>query len=737
MKQLVYLLFFFCSTTLFSQSEMSNATNKPVKEFYIKGSVFLKNSNSPISGVQIEVFGNAHTQTSLSGDFRIKVKKGDEIIISHPNIETVTYIVQNERDNLNVVVEEVVEKNQNKKTGYSSYSGQQFNNLITQAETVYKKDANSGMQQITDALLLKNTTNTQEARAYSVLGDIHLFWKQYDLAINNYKRSLKRKSNPLIVLKLAKSYFKNGDLKEAIQTYSAIKTSKLSNWQQVNFYEELGDTYTANNEFKKAENTYKNGLTIAKKHLITPKITDLNSKLGKVSFSQGNVTNANTYFNNSLNLASEENKQRATIEKERVADFYNSNKDFDKEIALRKKNLTALETLEDEVVIENIFTEKDSITTQKTNYKIASAYIQQSKYNEAIPYLKESITLANKKNDLVIEKDATRKLSEIYKAVGNNIEALNSYQTYVELVDKLYLKKEQEITHATKFSRDLVKKQQRINSLEGERKLAENQLLLASKDTQLIAESNSRQRIFIYSLLAGMILLSILAFYMYRNNKQQKLNNNLLALRSLRSQMNPHFIFNALNSVNSFIAANDERTANRYLTDFSKLMRSVLENSEQDFIPLEKEIELLQLYTKLEHFRFQDKFDYTITIADNVNVNDFAIPPMLLQPYVENAVWHGLRYKEEKGMLTISILKTDAQTLSITIEDDGIGREKSKALKTKNQQKHNSKGLGNIKKRVAILNEMYQDKVDVFIEDIQNNGGTKVILTLKKDTNLA
>ena len=110
---------------------------------------------------------------------------------------------------------------------------------------------------------------------------------------------------------------------------------------------------------------------------------------------------------------------------------------------------------------------------------------------------------------------------------------------------------------------------------------------------------------------------------MYRNIRQQRINNNLLALRTLRTQMNPHFIFNALNSVNSFIAMNDERTANRYLSDFSKLMRSVLENSEEDFIPLSKEVELLQLYTQLEHFRFQDKFDYEFEVDEAIPMNDF------------------------------------------------------------------------------------------------------------------
>ena len=292
----------------------------------------------------------------------------------------------------------------------------------------------------------------------------------------------------------------------------------------------------------------------------------------------------------------------------------------------------------------------------------------------------------------------------------------------------MYTKKEQEISQAARFSREIAEKQNRITSLETDRELSESKY-------QLITERNKRQQLIIYSLVGGLILLLVAAYFMFKNIRQQKLNNNLLALKSLRSQMNPHFIFNALNSVNSFIATNDERTANKYLSDFSLLMRAVLENSEEDFIPLKKEIELLDLYTKLEHFRFQDKFDYEINVDENVNVDEFQIPPMLLQPYIENAVWHGLRYKKDKGLLSIIIGQQTKDELTITITDNGIGRERSKALKTENQQRQNSKGMGNIKKRVAILNEMYKDKVDVFIDDFQDteDSGTKVVVTLKKD----
>jgi len=717
---------------VFSQED--NNILKSSKAFYLKGEVLLEESSNPMPDVTIQVFGGSYTKTSLSGDFRLKVKIGDEIVISHPDIETVRYVLKNNEDRLKVYVKEL--KGGQKKGIQKRNDGDKktFEILIDSAKKVYKSDAKKGAEFVTKSLLIsKKLNNVQKAIAYSVLGDIYMHWKQYDLAIANYIRSLEFKETVVVQLSLAKSYFKNKDYAAAILAYDSIDMSALSNWQKIVLNEELGDVYVAKNEFLTAEKYYNKGLVIANEHLISPKLTDLNSKLGKVTFSQGKIQVASGYFDNSLDLSSRENVQRAAVEKERVADFYNSNQQFDEEITLRKKNLKELESLDVEVLTENSLQEPDSLTTQKSNYKIASAYVQQAKYDEAIPFLEKSISEANKKSDLIIEKDATRKLSEVYKTVGDYTKALETYQSYVDLVDLVYLKKEQQIANVSKVGRDLIKQQQRVIGLEDERKLSKSKLLLASKDNELQSERNKQQSIIIYSLSAGLLLLLLLAFYMYRNMKQQRVNNNLLALKSLRSQMNPHFIFNALNSVNSFIASNDERTANRYLTDFSKLMRSVLENSEEDFIPLSKEIELLELYTKLEHFRFQEKFDYNITVDEAINVDDFLIPPMLLQPYIENAVWHGLRYKEEKGLLLISLNTHAENELQIVIEDNGIGREKSKEFKTTHQKNQNSKGMGNIKKRVAILNEMYADKVDVFVEDIVNDGGTKVVLTLKKD----
>src|SRR5690606_160344 len=161
--------------------------------------------------------------------------------------------------------------------------------------------------------------------------------------------------------------------------------------------------------------------------------------------------------------------------------------------------------------------------------------------------------------------------------------------------------------------------------------------------------------------------------------------------------------------------------------EFSRLMRLVLENSQLDFIPLSKEKEIISLYLKLEHYRFRDKFDYEIAVDDEINSDTVEIPPMLVQPYIENAVWHGLRYRESKGFLSVKI-EQQADSIVITVADNGIGRRRSAELKTENQQKHQSTGLRNIRERLEIINSVYRSRCRVEIHDIPEDGGTVVTL---------
>ena len=728
------VLMFFGVTTAFAQ------VSESISKLEIRGTVKEQETNTPISGVEVSTNSGEYTVTNWLGEFKIDASVGDQLIIQSPEFETVHHTIRSSED-VDVRVADYKENKSSFSTSRSKKSKREpsiYQVYLDSAKLYKQTNIEKSIDFITQSIagLGKRADKRQLAISLTTLGEVYQYYKQYDLAITSFKDALKAHKTTRTTILLGKVYVLNKEFKESESLLRPLVEIKdLVPFQRTELYETIGDSYAGLNQIDKAVAFYEEGLKIAKKNQISPKMTDLNSKIGDAYAKDNRLLEAEAFYDSSLELSNNQAPQRAVREKEKVADFYNQKNQYSDEIELRKKSLNELKRIPRPVYGDTPVTiEADTITAQRINYKIANAYIAQKQYDQAIPYLKQSIEDADLEDDLVVQKDATRKLSEVYKYKGDYTKALESYQDYVAVVDTLYVRKEQEISRAARFNREIASKQSRISGLEQERELSQSKYDLALTEQQLTTENYKRQKWITYSLIFGMILMALATFFFYRSNQQQKLANNLLALKSLRSQMNPHFIFNALNSVNNFIAKSDERSANRYLSDFSTLMRAVLENSEEDFIPLSKELELLKLYTKLEHSRFSDKFDYKIHVDKQIDIDAFQIPPMLLQPYIENAIWHGLRYKNEKGFLNIALKQKEKNTIEITIEDDGVGRKKSAELKTQNQKKQKSKGMGNIKKRITILNAMYKDKVDVHISNLETDGtGTKVLFTLKKD----
>jgi len=204
-----------------------------------------------------------------------------------------------------------------------------------------------------------------------------------------------------------------------------------------------------------------------------------------------------------------------------------------------------------------------------------------------------------------------------------------------------------------------------------------------------------------------------------------------LEMQALRSQMNPHFIFNSLNSINMFILENNKLQASEYLSKFSRLIRLILQNSQEAFISLEKELEALQLYLELEFLRFVNKFEYKIAVEDNIDTTMLKVPPLIIQPYAENAIWHGLMHKKEKGHLDIHVYAKD-EMMFCKITDDGIGRKKATDLKSKSGSTQKSMGMRITADRIAILQQ--QSKTSITITDLVlsdgSPGGTEVLIKI-------
>jgi LytS/YehU family sensor histidine kinase len=201
------------------------------------------------------------------------------------------------------------------------------------------------------------------------------------------------------------------------------------------------------------------------------------------------------------------------------------------------------------------------------------------------------------------------------------------------------------------------------------------------------------------------------------------------------TQMNPHFIFNTMSAIQQFINLNDKKAANRYLAKFAELMRRILNNSNHSIITLKEELESLDLYLQLEALRFNYRFRYNIIVSPDIDKDKFVIPSMLIQPYVENAILHGLSglNKEKKGQLTIDIQLYN-ECIKCVITDNGIGRKKAQEIKHNRTIKHESQAMKNINERINLLNSRTDKEYSVKIIDLYDKNyqaiGTKVEIVI-------
>ena len=242
-------------------------------------------------------------------------------------------------------------------------------------------------------------------------------------------------------------------------------------------------------------------------------------------------------------------------------------------------------------------------------------------------------------------------------------------------------------------------------------------------------------------------------FYMYNRSKQRKLKNQLalqeanqklkdaeyatklnnVTFDALRSQMNPHFIFNCLNSIKLYTEQNNKQVASTYLDKFSSLIRSVLDNARTEHVTLNSEIQSLRLYLDLESMRFKDKLSYKINVSNNVDAEYIEIPPMLIQPYVENAIWHGLMNKPEGGTITLDFAQEN-DVLHATVTDNGIGRTHAAAIKASSGRTHKSLGTQITHERITLINKRYNTNANVVLTDVldssNNPAGTRATIQI-------
>lgn len=381
--------------------------------------------------------------------------------------------------------------------------------------------------------------------------------------------------------------------------------------------------------------------------------------------------------------------------------------------------------------------EKNINTQANIFHDMSLSLAQNNKY-------KEALKIADSAKRIYIQINNTKQSIDIDLSISQILAENGQYKKAYEKLN-LFRKKNDSMFSMEKH-KQITELETQYKTAQKESQIQKQHALIVENKLQINEEKNKALTYGMLFTLAAILLLLIFIFLLRNKQKHQIIKTDLeqtqleLQGRLLRSQMNPHFIFNSLNSIQSYITSNDQFHAETYLSKFAKLMRSILENSRHAFISLEQDLATLKIYIELEHLRFEGQFVYDIEVDKNIDIENTYLPPMLLQPYIENAIVHGLvGHSNNKGQLKINFLQLDNETIKCVIEDNGIGREKARDLKSRSIKPYKSLGIQVTKERMEILSEINKVNFEEKYFDLKNENneaiGTRVelIIPFEKD----
>ncbi|MBM3434669.1 MAG: tetratricopeptide repeat protein [Bacteroidetes bacterium] len=515
-------------------------------------------------------------------------------------------------------------------------------------------------------------------------------------------------------------------------------------------YNELGIDYHNAGKYSEAIDQYKNSLIIAERQANKDAIYYATNNIGTIYEDWGKYQLALEYYLACLNLAYELDDQsyigislqNAGVASQKLGkytealDFLEKSLEVSQRIGDRKGIFNtyinegeiflkldeiqkAIENFE--LAMESAMESENKANIALADLKLGESYCLAGQHQRAEPYLRYALSLAKETGETNLIKDAHKALADYYVITGDYKKAYQSFVDYTTIRDTIY----------NRESRREITEMQTLYELDKKEKEIEIQDLKIG-----------RQKAQFYYIISGVFVLVILALLLFNRYKlkQKHFRTELekknidIEQRLLRTQMNPHFIFNSLNSINGYIALNDPDSAQSYLTKFARLMRYILENSRKAFVPVEDEVNTLKLNMELEQLRYDNRFGFEIKVDETIDTESTFIPPMLIQPFIENAIIHGLANKQAGGKLFVE-MKREGELIHCTIEDNGIGREKAMAIKEKSgKAKHRSLGMQVTKERLDILNEKSKEKIAFQISDLKdetgNAAGTKVDLKI-------
>jgi tetratricopeptide (TPR) repeat protein len=367
-------------------------------------------------------------------------------------------------------------------------------------------------------------------------------------------------------------------------------------------------------------------------------------------------------------------------------------------------------------------------------FYISSCYInlgwtlmEMKDYKAAEENLKRGLTIAENYSLKTAIVEASSKLSQLYNKTGDYKAAMFYYKNAIELEKTIFNERNMQYVSDIIIQYENEAKNKKIKAL-------------ASQNEMMNSKLERNQKIFWFTLL-GLLLIAgvVIAF---NRNQQLKQEKQILTLEQdmLRSQMNPHFIFNSLNSIKLYIINNEKENAVYYLNKFSKLIRKILIASTEKEMTLEDELDTMKLYMNIENIRFSNEIDFQIEVDKSINTSNIRVPSLILQPFLENALWHGLSSKENNKEIVMNVTKPSKDFITIIITDNGIGRKESNRINENKILKRKSVGIAITKARLANFSKSFANDYKIDIEDLYDaNGsatGTKVIVNIPIRSNV-
>lgn len=411
---------------------------------------------------------------------------------------------------------------------------------------------------------------------------------------------------------------------------------------------------------------------------------------------------------------------------------------------------------------------KDFYWVGYTYFNIGSAYLTSEEMDSAKYYLELALATFETKTEtgkvppmihlgLADLYGQTKQLDKAYSEVQKGLEASEAIgQTELVLQGKLLLSnilaEQRKFEQAFDAQREYLELKLSVDSsnnasataeIEAKYQNSEQALQIEHLTTQKLEAENKAQKLTLYTIASVAVLLlfaAVISLVWQRRNQREKIERSILNTRiaeakmfALRAQMNPHFIFNCINTAQHFVMNNQQQQAYEYLSNFAKLLRLVMENSAKTFIPLEDELQQVKLYLELEAIRFNNKFNYTLKMDSELGNGVYEIPGMLIQPIIENAIGHGLiNRNDDKGTLLLQF-KLEGETIVCEITDNGVGRERAAEIKAGKNIHYGSAAIPNIQERLNVLQKETGVNVSLSITDLKEDNkasGTKVVLII-------